>query len=196
MRNEVNKTVLQYVDITEWRYLTEMLFHVPRVAWLHSKFREIGSGIQVILRSFPQQFHSLQCWHYRRDGFMKCTIEMPSGGMIYIPSFMTISSGIQVIKLLPQQFERLQFWYYWWDWLMNYAIVMASGGNIYVPSVPTIGWGIDVILRLISQQFENLQCWYYWWNMKYSVELTLGGMVCIPSYMMISSGIQRNEFIT
>jgi hypothetical protein len=39
---------------------------------------------------------------------MKCTIEMTSGGMIYIPGFMTISSGIQVIlKLLPEQSETL-----------------------------------------------------------------------------------------
>jgi hypothetical protein len=41
-------------------------------------------------------------------GFMKYTVEMDSGGKIYIPSFMTIGSGIRVIlKVLPQQFERL-----------------------------------------------------------------------------------------
>jgi hypothetical protein len=82
------------------------------MAWLHTKFREVGSGIEVILRSFPQQIQGLQCWHYQWDGFMKCAVEMNSGDMIYIPSFMTIGSGIQVIKLLPQRFERLQFWYY------------------------------------------------------------------------------------
>jgi hypothetical protein len=39
--------------------------------------------------------------------------EMTSGGMIYIPSFMMITSGIQVIyRILPQQFEKLQCWYY------------------------------------------------------------------------------------
>jgi hypothetical protein len=44
---------------------------------------------------------------------MKYTVEMASGGMIYIPSFMKIGSGIQLIlKVLPQQFERLQCWYY------------------------------------------------------------------------------------
>jgi hypothetical protein len=33
---------------------------------------------------------------------------MVSGGIMYIPSFMTIGSGIQVIlRVLPQQFERL-----------------------------------------------------------------------------------------
>jgi UDP-N-acetylmuramyl pentapeptide phosphotransferase/UDP-N-acetylglucosamine-1-phosphate transferase len=37
-----------------------------------------------------------------------------SGGVIYIPSFMTFGSGIQVIlSLLPQQSERLECWYYW-----------------------------------------------------------------------------------
>jgi hypothetical protein len=41
------------------------------------------------------------------------TVEMASDGMIYIPSFMKIGSGIQVIlMLLPQQHERLQCWYY------------------------------------------------------------------------------------
>jgi hypothetical protein len=44
---------------------------------------------------------------------MKYAIEMASGGMIYIPSFMMIGSSIQVIlRLLPKQFERLQCWHY------------------------------------------------------------------------------------
>jgi hypothetical protein len=47
---------------------------------------------------------------------MKYVTEMASGGMTYIPSFMTIDSGIQVIlRLLPQQFDWLQCWYYCWD---------------------------------------------------------------------------------
>jgi hypothetical protein len=48
--------------------------------------------------------------------FMKWAVEMYSGGVINIPSFMAIGSGIQVnLRLLPQQFERLQRWYYWWE---------------------------------------------------------------------------------
>jgi hypothetical protein len=44
---------------------------------------------------------------------VKYTIEMTSGGMIYIPSLMKIGSGVQVILLLlPRQSERLQCWYY------------------------------------------------------------------------------------
>jgi hypothetical protein len=40
-------------------------------------------------------------------------VEMASGGIMYIPSFMKIGLGVQVIlKLLPQQFERPQCWYY------------------------------------------------------------------------------------
>jgi hypothetical protein len=38
---------------------------------------------------------------------MKCTVEMASGGMIYIPSLTKIGSRIQVIlRVQPQQFER------------------------------------------------------------------------------------------
>jgi hypothetical protein len=68
-----------------------------------------GSGIQVILRSLPQQSERLQCWYYYCEGFMMYAIEMTSDGMM-IPSFMTINSGIQVIlKVLPQQFEAVVF---------------------------------------------------------------------------------------
>jgi hypothetical protein len=39
---------------------------------------------------------------------MKYTIQMISGGMIYIRSFVTIDLGIGVmLRVLPQQFERL-----------------------------------------------------------------------------------------
>jgi hypothetical protein len=44
---------------------------------------------------------------------MNYTVEMASDGVMYIPSFIKIGSGIKVIlRLLPQQFERLQCWYY------------------------------------------------------------------------------------
>jgi hypothetical protein len=39
---------------------------------------------------------------------MKYAVEMDLGGMLYVPSSMTIGSGTRVIlRLLPQQFERL-----------------------------------------------------------------------------------------
>jgi hypothetical protein len=44
---------------------------------------------------------------------MKYAGEMGSGGMICIPNFLTIGSGIQVIlSLLPRQIERPQCWYH------------------------------------------------------------------------------------
>jgi hypothetical protein len=46
------------------------------------------------------------------DRFMKYVVEMGSGGMIYVTSLMTTSSGIQIFSILLQQFETLQYWYY------------------------------------------------------------------------------------
>jgi hypothetical protein len=42
-------------------------------------------------------FWKLQCWYYWWEWFMNYMVEMASGGMIYIPSLMTISLGIWVI---------------------------------------------------------------------------------------------------
>jgi hypothetical protein len=38
---------------------------------------------------------------------MKYTIQMASGGIMYVPGLITIGSGIRVIlRVLPQHFER------------------------------------------------------------------------------------------
>jgi hypothetical protein len=42
------------------------------------------------------QFEKLQCWYYYWEGFVLCTVQMASGGRIYIQSFMKIDSGIQI----------------------------------------------------------------------------------------------------
>jgi hypothetical protein len=61
------------------------------------------------MESIKQYNLRLQCW----EEFMNYAVEMASDDIIYIPSFMTIGSGIQVIlRLLPKKFERLQCWYY------------------------------------------------------------------------------------
>jgi hypothetical protein len=71
------------------------MIYIPR-------FMKIGSGIQAILRSVPQQFERPQYLFYSQEGFMKYAVEMTYGGMIYLPSFIDFGSGIQVIlKLLP-----------------------------------------------------------------------------------------------
>jgi hypothetical protein len=43
------------------------------------------------------QFGMLQCWYYKWERFMKYTVEMASGGIIYIEILMTSGSGIGVI---------------------------------------------------------------------------------------------------
>jgi hypothetical protein len=42
------------------------------------------------------QSETLQCLFYRREGLTKYALKMASGCMIYIPSFMTTVSSIQV----------------------------------------------------------------------------------------------------
>jgi hypothetical protein len=60
---------------------------------------------------------------------MKCAIEIASDGMMYIPSFMKIGSGIQaILRLLPRQSERLQYWKYQWEGLMMHTAEMTSDG--------------------------------------------------------------------
>jgi hypothetical protein len=50
-----------------------------------------GSGIQVILRLLPRQSERLQCWYYWWEELsMMCAVEMGSGGMICVPSSMTM----------------------------------------------------------------------------------------------------------
>jgi hypothetical protein len=54
------------------------------------------------------KFGRLQYWYYWWEGFIKYTVEMALGGMIYIPIFLMIGSRIQVIlRVFPQRFERL-----------------------------------------------------------------------------------------
>jgi hypothetical protein len=57
--------------------------------------------------------------------------------MIYVPTFMTIGSSIQVILV---------------GGIIKTAVEMISGGMIYVTSFIMIGLGIQLILRLLSQQ--------------------------------------------
>jgi hypothetical protein len=62
-------------------------------------------------------------------GFIKYSVEVASHGMIYLPSFVMIGSGIQVIVvLLPQQFGVGI------TVVMNYAFEMASFGMIHESS--------------------------------------------------------------
>jgi hypothetical protein len=112
--------------------------HIP-------SFMKIGSGIQILLRLLPQQFKWLQYWYYSWEGFMMYAIEMPSGGMIYIQSFINTSSGIQkllrgrvghtqqgvLISLLPFfQNERSR--------LKTISSINAEGFDAHTKSVSTL----------------------------------------------------------
>jgi hypothetical protein len=59
---------------------------------------QISSDIQAILRLLPQKSERLQCWYYGWKGFMKYAVEMGSGAIICIPSFIRIGLGVR--KLL------------------------------------------------------------------------------------------------
>jgi hypothetical protein len=57
-------------------------------------FLAIGSGIKLILRILPQGFERIQCWYYGQEVFMNYSVEIGSDGMMNIPSFIKIGSGI------------------------------------------------------------------------------------------------------
>jgi hypothetical protein len=81
------------------------------------------------------------------------------------------------------QFLRTQCWYYWWDDFRSMTCI---------PTFKKIDWGIQILLRVISPQFERLTCLYCWWEgfLKYAVEIAIGGMIYIPSFIMIGTGVQ------
>jgi hypothetical protein len=91
---------------------------------------------------------------------MRYAAESASCSIVFIPSFMTISSGIQVIsKLLLNNFRGCSVGIP--DGFVKKTVETASGGMIYIQSFMTTGSGVQVILRLLPQQYRKLQCWYY-----------------------------------
>jgi hypothetical protein len=57
-------------------------------------FMTMGSDIQITLRLLPQKFERLQCWYYLVDGLINCVVELAPGGMIFVPGFIQIDSGV------------------------------------------------------------------------------------------------------
>jgi hypothetical protein len=105
---------------------------------------------------------------------MKSAVEVDSGVTIYVPSFMTVGSGIQVmLSLLSEEFQRLHFGIAdGVEGFMKYVAQMAPGVMIYsyIGRFMAIGSGIQIILRLLHKQFKMLQCWWIYgrrdlWNM-------------------------------
>jgi hypothetical protein len=64
---------------------------------------------------------------------MLYVVEMAAGGMIHVPSFMTVGSVIRVIlRLVPQQLESLQCFYVYYlrEGIVKCPVEMASGGML------------------------------------------------------------------
>jgi hypothetical protein len=79
--------------------LMGVIYNVHRwdgIRWhdIHTKSHDDLFGHSRVI---SQQFERLQCWYYWWEGFMMCTAEMASGGMINIPSFMKVGAGVQVL---------------------------------------------------------------------------------------------------
>jgi hypothetical protein len=111
---------------------------------------------------------------------------------VTVPSFMMVSSGIQVIlKLLPQQFAMLQCWCCWWKEFMKYAIEMASCGMVCISSfldnqVRHTSY-TEVITSTVSEAIVLVLCRGGIYEVCCSDGLS---MIEIPSFMTVISGIQ------
>jgi hypothetical protein len=106
-------------------------------------------------------FERLQCWCYRWVGLIKYTVEMAQDGMIWIPSFVTIGSGIQeIMGLLPG-------WYRWWEVFVKHIFEVVSGGMLYIPSFIRIGSGVqklvwwDTYIDTETQTKSKVISWAY-----------------------------------
>jgi hypothetical protein len=75
---------------------------------VHTKLHDDWFLIQAILKFCLSNSRRSNAGISTGGGIYEVCLEIASYGMIYLPSFMEIGSGIRV--LLPQQFERLQCW--------------------------------------------------------------------------------------
>jgi hypothetical protein len=124
----------------------------------------------------------LQCWYYWWEGFKKYAIKMK------------ISTAVQAK---------------WWFrlkkiWESEMLVLLIWGINeirredrFRLHVVPTgfheDWWRHSTNIKALPQQFERLQCWCYWWKgfMKYPVEMILGVMIYIRSFIMIGSCVRK-----
>jgi hypothetical protein len=94
-----NEKIRGYTDSVKFEMGSGAMIYIPYfIDWFrHSKDTQTH---QAILR-FSQKFGRLQCRYYWWKEFMIYAVEMASCGMIYLPSFMKIGTGVQAI---------LKFW--------------------------------------------------------------------------------------
>jgi hypothetical protein len=119
----------------------------------------IGSDILVtrVLRLLPQQLCRPQCSCCWWEKFMKSAVEMAWGGLMCIPSFMTIGSSIQeILRALPKN-------------LRGCSIGITHERDLLHSHWDGLRWHdihteFQLILSFLLQQFERLLFWCYRWE--------------------------------
>jgi hypothetical protein len=86
---------------------------------------------------------------------MKCSVEMDSGSMIYIPSFMKIGSGIEeILRFCLRNLRGCNVGITDGRDFFNYAFEMGSGAVIYLPSFIKISSGLQKLISLLLFFFK------------------------------------------
>jgi hypothetical protein len=146
-----------YYYKTNKMFWEELITCIPFTAILVSDTRSRNKTIVYMCNEVSKtiQFWRLQCWYYWFEWFIIYTIEMASDDMIYVPSFMKISLGIQVILR-----------HYLYN-LKGRSVGITNGKDLWcmllrwpqmawhIQSFMKIGSGIQMILRVLPQQFER-----------------------------------------
>jgi hypothetical protein len=84
---------------------------------------------------------------------MKYAVEMASCGIIYIPSYMKIDTGVQAtVKFCLRNFRDCNVGITDGRDFFNYAVEMGSSAVIYKPSFIKIGSGIQ---KLIGRGYRD-----------------------------------------
>jgi hypothetical protein len=82
---------------------------------------------------------------------MRYTIEMASGGMIYIPSVVKIGKGVEgILRFCLRSFKSCNIGITEWKGFMKSAVEMGSGGMTYIQSSMTIGQALNNITIITS----------------------------------------------
>jgi hypothetical protein len=69
---------------------------------------KIGSGIHIIVRYYLKNLEACNVAITDMKNVFKYSVEIASGGIKYLRSFMTIGLGIQgILRIIHQQYKKL-----------------------------------------------------------------------------------------
>jgi hypothetical protein len=152
-------------------------------------FVAIGPDIQVRLRLLLQQFERLLYWYSWWERFMKYAVEMGSGAMTYIPSFIKISSRIHKLEgggytyTLIHPDSKVITWAYFYlhifvSIVLRWALAAFSfSWSFYSPSQWPHG-----LRHEISSPTRTLESWF-------RIPLKAWMSVCVYSVFLLGSGL-------